>query len=134
MKIHSLFFAAALLMAGCATHQTLTLSHTVNVPKEFRAGNFSQEHPGYSEGNCAVERYVNAYERGWITAVERYANDINLDDPSTLPWSGWVEETEGGSTGYADARDRIQMLIQVYGKEKVSSYLQQFRPEFPREE
>jgi hypothetical protein len=31
----------------------------------FRGGNFSEAHPGFSEGNSTIERYVNAYERGF---------------------------------------------------------------------
>ncbi len=122
--------AGALYLQGCATHQALTLAHEVNVPKEYRSGNFSDEHPGWDEGNSTIERYVNAYERGWSYAVQRFTRNIDLDDPSTLPGSGWIEEVDGYSAGYADGRDRIEMLIHTYGKQKVSTYLQQFRPEF----
>lgn len=118
---------------GCATHQALTLAHDVNVPKEFRSGSFSDEHPDYWEGNSAVERYVDAYERGWLIAVKRYADDINFDDPSPLVMSGWVEEAAGGGAGYGAGCERITRLIEIYGKQKVSAYLEQFRPCFPVE-
>lgn len=128
-----LLLAIPLCLQGCATRQQLTLAHDVNVPKQYRTGNFSDEHPGYDEGNSAVERYVNAYERGWSYAVQRFATNIDLDDPSSLPGSGWIEEVDGYTAGYADGRDRIELLIPIYGKQKVSAYLQQFRPEFPDE-
>jgi len=129
-----LFFIAVCLQS-CATFQPqgLSLAHDVNVPKEFRAGNFSKEHPGYSEGNSTVERYVSAYERGWWVGVDRYASDIDLEDPSTLPGNGWIEEAAGFSAGYADARDRIQLLIHAFGKQKVSAYLQKFKTVSPEE-
>jgi hypothetical protein len=41
--------------------------------------------------------------------------------------SGWPEESYGGEAGYADGRDRIRELIRIYGKQKVSQYLQQFK-------
>jgi hypothetical protein len=124
-------FIVALCLSGCATQPGLTLEHNVNVPKEFRSGNFSDEHPGYDEGNSAIERYANAYERGWAYCAARYANNIDLEDPSLPPGSGWVEEAYGFSAGYGDARDRIELLIRTYGKKKVSAYLQPFRVELP---
>ena len=115
-------------VCGCAsTRPQLTLAHNVDVPKDFRAGNFSEEHPGYDEFNCTIERYVDAYERGWLITVQRYAKDINFDDPSPLVMSGWGEEAAGGGAGYVAARDRIEELIRLYGKQKVSEYLQQFK-------
>jgi hypothetical protein len=117
-----------LASGGCASpHPTLTLSHNVDVPKKYRAGNFSEEHPGFSEGNSTIERYVNAYERGFQIAVQEYAKDINFHDPNPFIMSGWVEETEGGPAGYAAATQAIEKLIRTYGKHKVSMYLQQFR-------
>ena len=130
---HPALFIALLCFQGCATRQELTLSHEVNVPREFRLGNFSEEHPGYEANNSAVERYVWGYERGWALAAARYANDINFDDPSPAIIGGWVEEQAGGAAGYTDARDRIELLIRLYGKQKVSSYLQEFRPELSGE-
>jgi hypothetical protein len=124
----SWFFVTAMFLQGCATRDDLTLQHDVNVPKEFRSGNYSDEHSGYDQGNSTVERYVDAYERGWTYCVERFADNINLDDPSLPPGSGWPEEAYGFSAGYADARDRIESLIRIHGKMKVSAYLQQFRP------
>ena len=125
--------AGALCLQGCATHQTLTLAHNVNVPKEFRSGNFSDEHPGYDEFNSTIERYVDAYERGWACCVARYASNINLEDPSLPGGSGWPEEAYGYSAGYGEARERIESLISMYGKKKVSAYLQQFRPQLSDE-
>ena len=127
-------FVIALCAQSCATHPSeLTLAHEVKVPKAFRAGNFSRDHPGYSEGNSTIERYVNAYERGWALAVERFANNIDFDDPSPFVMSGWVEETDGGDTGYADGCSRIRSLIDSFGKQKVSTYLQQFQSELLQE-
>jgi len=118
----------AFVAYGCAsTRPQLSLAHDVNVPKECRAGNFSQEHPGYDQFNCTIARYVEAYERGWWIMVQNYAKDINFDDPSPLVMSGWVEEAKGGGEGAAGARDKIEKLIHVYGKQKVSEYLRQFR-------
>lgn len=96
------------------------------MPKEYRSGNFSEEHPGFSEGNSTIERYANAYERGWLIAVENYAENIDFDDPSPLVMSGWPEEALGGGVGYADGRDRIEKLIRKFGKEKVSTCLRQY--------
>lgn len=128
-KFPTLLCFLALCLQGCATHQELTLAHKVKVPEEFRAGNFSGNHPGYSEGNSTVERYVNAYERGWALAVKRFANDIDFADPSPFVMSGWAEETEGGDSGYSDGCQRIRSLIEIHGKQKVSAWLQQFEPE-----
>jgi hypothetical protein len=122
------FIFLVLAVCGCAsTQQNLTLAHNIDVPKNYRAGNFSEEHPGYSEGNSTIERYVNAYERGWRYAVQRYANDINFEDPSPVSGIGWMEEVEGFSDGYYAAYKRIDQLIRVYGNRRISEYLQQFR-------
>ncbi len=127
-------FAIALCVQSCATHSSeLTLAHDVNVPKEFRAGNFSVEHPGFIEGNSTVERYVNAYERGWALAVERFANNIDFDDPSPFVMSGWAEESNGGDAGFSDGCTRVRFLIDSFGKQKVSGCLQQFRSELLEE-
>jgi hypothetical protein len=79
------------------------------------------------EGNSTIERYCNAYERGFRIAVQQYAKDINFDDPNPFIMSGWVEETDGGPAGYGAATERIEELIRVFGKKRVSEYLQQFR-------
>lgn len=130
MKRHLPFAFVILVLAvcGCAsTRQQLTLAHDVNVPKQYRAGNFSQEHPDYDEGNSTVERYVMAYEHGWAECAQRFAQNIDFDDPSQFIFGGWVEEQAGGAAGYCDARNRIYDLIRIYGKQKVSDYLQQFK-------
>jgi hypothetical protein len=122
------FIFLVLVACGCASPQpNLTLAHNVEVPKMYRAGNFSEEHPSYDEGNSSIERYVNAYERGFETAVQEYAKDINFNDPNPFIMNGWVEETDGGPAGYGEARERIEDFIRVYGKQRVSEYLQQFR-------
>jgi hypothetical protein len=104
----------------------LTLAHNIDVPKEYRAGNFSQEHPGYFAANSTIERYVDAYERGWLIAVQRYAKNINFDDPSPLQMNGWPEEVVGAEAGYAASRDRIESLIQIHGEQKVSELLNEY--------
>lgn len=119
----------ALVAAGCrstdnaSTRPKLTLTHNIQIPKEWSAGS---ENPGMPDCGTA-ERYVSAYDRGWWIAVQRYAEDINFDDPSPLVMNGWAEEAYGGQVGYGSALDRIEELIRVYGKQRVSEYLQQFR-------
>jgi hypothetical protein len=130
MKRHLPFALIILVLAvcGCASsRQQLTLAHDVEVPKDFRAGSFSKDHPFYMEGDSTVERYVMAYEHGWAECVQRFAKNINFDDPSPFIFGGWVEEQAGGSDGYWAARDRIEQLIRIYGEQKVSDYLQQFK-------
>lgn len=119
--------AISILVAlGCAsTRPQLTLAHDIDVPTEYRSGNFSGEHPGYMSGNSTIERYVNAYERGWLIAVQRYAKDIDYEDDSPFHMNGWIEEVVGGQTGYADAKDRIMQLIYHFGKARVSELLNQ---------
>lgn len=68
-----------------------------------------------------------AYEHGWAECVQRFAQNIDFDDPSPFIFGGWVEEQAGGAAGYCDARNRIYDLIRIYGKQKVSDYLQQFK-------
>jgi len=109
----------------------LSLAHDIDVPKKYRAGRFSAEHPRPGDGESAIERYVNAYERGWMTAVGNYMNDINHGKPLWFPVSGWPEEVAGGTDGYAAATERIDKLIRTYGKQQVSDYLQQFRDWVP---
>jgi hypothetical protein len=77
-------------------------------------------------GNSTIERYVNAYERGWLIAVQRYAKNIEFDDPSPLQMNGWQEEVVGAESGYRDGRGRIESLIRSYGKQKVSDLLNQY--------
>jgi hypothetical protein len=102
----------ALVACGCvSTRQQLTLAHDIEVPREYRSGNFSKEHPSYMAGNSTIERYVDAYERGWLIAVQRYAKNIEFDDPSPLQMNGWQEEVVGAGSGYRDGRDRIKRLI-----------------------
>ncbi len=119
------FLGISILVAlGCAsTRPQLTLAHDIDVPTEYRSGNFSEAHPGYMSGNSAIERYVNAYERGWLIAVQRYAKDIDYEDASPFHMNGWIEEVVGGQTGYADAKYRIIQLIQHFGKARVSELL-----------
>ena len=114
---------------GCtSTPQKLTLAHSVEVPKKYRSGNFSEDHPGYFTGynDCTIARYVDAYECGWLIAVHRYAKNINFDDSSPLQMNGWEEEVIGAETGYQKARDRIESLIHTYGKQKVSEFLNEW--------
>jgi hypothetical protein len=121
------FILLLFVACGCAsTGQKLTLAHDIEVPKEYQSGNFSPEHPGYMAGNSTVERYVHAYERGWLIAVQRYAKNINFDVPSPLQMNGWEEEVVGAETGYQKARDRIESLIRLYGKQKVSELLNEY--------
>ena len=96
--LRCVFIGWALALCGCTELQpALNLAHDVDVPQHYRAGNFSEEHPGFFEGNSTVERYVSAYERGWWIAVQNYANDINFCDPSALAMNGWPEEALGGN-------------------------------------
>jgi len=126
MKHHLCIALFFLCVCGCATKQpALSLAHNVDVPKQYLAGSFSEDHPGSSPGNSTIERYINAYERGWVIAVNRYAKDIDFNDPSALAMSGWREEATGGADGYSAARVHIEQLIRVYGKAKVHAYLQQ---------
>lgn len=77
-------------------------------------------------GNSTIERYVNAYERGWLIAIQRYARDINYEDTFPFHMNGWIEEVVGGQTGYADAKERIMHLLQHFGKDAVSDLLNEF--------
>ncbi len=114
----------ALAACGCAnTKPSLTLAHNIEIPKEWSAGSEDANFPDFG----VAERYVSAYDRGWWIAVQRYAEDISFDDPSPLVMSGWPEEAYGGQVGYGSACERIEELIRVYGKQRVSEYLQQFR-------
>jgi len=124
-QIIIVFLEMSVLAAlGCAsTRPQLTLAHDIDVPAEYRAGNFSDAHPGYMSGNSTIERYVNAYERGWLIAVQRYAKDIDYEDSSSFHMNGWMEEVVGGQTGYGDAEGRIMLLIQHFGKPAVSKLL-----------
>ena len=113
-----------LAACGCASTQPhLTLAHNIEIPKQCRAGSDNPAFPDFG----VAERYVSAYDRGWWIAVQRYAKDINFDDPSPLAMSGWREEAYGGGVGYVAARDRIEELIRTFGKQKVFEYLQPFR-------
>ena len=118
-----------IIAVGCSsTNQELTLAHDVGVPKEYRSGNFSKEHPGYFTGynNCTIARYVDSYELGWLTAVQRHAKNIAYEDSSPFHMNGWEEEALGGVNGYNDACKRIRILIQVYGKKKVYELLNEW--------
>jgi hypothetical protein len=101
----------------------LTLAHNIDLPSHWSAGSDDSGFPDFG----MAERYVSAYDRGWWIAVQRYVKDINFDDPSPLVMSGWPEEAAGGDDGYVAARDRIEELIRIYGKQKVSQYLRQFK-------
>jgi len=118
------FIIWALAACGCAnTKPSLTLAHSIKIPKEWSAGSEDASFPDFG----VAERYVSAYDRGWWIAVQQYAKDINYDDPSPFVMNGWPEESYGGPAGYGSACERIDELIRVYGKQKVSEYLQQFR-------
>jgi hypothetical protein len=126
------FIVLAFAVCGCAsTRPNLTLAHNIQIPKEWSAGSENAFFPDFG----VAERYVSAYDRGWWWMVQNYVVDINFDDPSPSAMSGWPEESYGGAIGYAAARDRIEELIRVYGKQRVSEYLQQFRlPDEPPKE
>jgi len=117
-----------LLLAGCASHRPeLSLAHDVGVPQAHRRGNFSPEHPGYMAGNSAIERYVNAYERGWWACVRKYGHDIRYQlQPADAAGLGWPEEADGWSDGFTAASNRIQNLIANFGEQRVTTYLAQF--------
>jgi hypothetical protein len=99
------------------------LAHSIDVPEQWRGGSDQPWQPDIGP----IHRYVAAYDRGWWTAVKRYMETIDFDDPSPLVMSGWSEEAAGGADGYYYARERIEQLIRAFGKQKVAEYLQQFR-------
>ncbi|HTH45937.1 MAG TPA: hypothetical protein VMB21_00360 [Candidatus Limnocylindria bacterium] len=126
MKRYSSIFLIVAVCGCASTRPGLTLAHHIEIPKLWSAGGGSAS----SADPDPAGRYADAYERGWWTMVRRFAQDINYDDPSPLVMGGWIEEAEGGQTGYVEARDRIEELIRVYGKPRVSKYLRQLkRPE-----
>jgi hypothetical protein len=118
------FIVLVFAVCGCAsTRPSLSLAHDIQIPKKWSAGS---ENAGFPDFGVA-ERYISAYDRGWWIMVQNYVKDINFDDPSPLAMSGWPEESYGGDHGYVAARARIEELIRVYGKQRVSEYLQQFK-------
>src|ERR1051325_741085 len=51
------FSFSLLAICGCTgTVPQLSLAHRVNVPNEYRSGNFSDAHPGFSELRCMANR------------------------------------------------------------------------------
>ena len=114
-------------VCGCLnTKQRLTLAHDVDVPKAFRSGSFSKDHPFYFQdgSDCTIARYVLSYEYGWIAAVECFSTNINFDaELNPLRMNGWEEEAVGAANGFDDASRRIESLIRAYGKQKVSEFL-----------
>ena len=113
-----------LAACGCAsTKPSLTLAHTIQIPKQWSDGS---EDANFSDFGVA-ERYVSAYDRGWWIAVQRYAENTDFDDPSPLVMNGWPEEAYGGQVGYGSACERIEESIRVYGRQRVSDYLQSSR-------
>jgi hypothetical protein len=101
----------------------LTLAHTIDVPAHWRGGSEQPWQPDVGP----IHRYIDAYDRGWWTGVERYMKNMDFDDPSPLVMSGWPEEAAGGADGYYHARERVEQLIRVFGKRRVFEYLQQFK-------
>lgn len=112
------------LIAGCAMQPSkeLSLAHAIDVPKQYQQGADAPP-PGLSP----IERYVSGYDIGWWAAVGKYRQDIDFCDPSQIVVGGWPDEQIGGCQGYYDARIRIETLIQTFGKQRVSLYLQQFQ-------
>jgi hypothetical protein len=109
----------------------MTLTHTVEVPVEWRGGRDVPGTPGYSD----IERYVSGYERGWAWCVVECAKRIDFRPQcSDLFISGWAAETYGWPQGVADATERIESLIGIFGKPRVSQYLKQFRSVDPNDE
>src|SRR3954453_21966822 len=95
----------------------------IAIPKRWSAGS---NDPAFSDFGVA-ERYVSAYDRGWWIAVQERANNIDFQDTCQFVMNGWAEESYGGSEGYWGACDKIDKLVRVYGKQRVSEYLQQFK-------
>ncbi len=130
--LRNAFIILVLALCGCASTRpelslAYPLAHDVDVPKQYRSGNFSKEHPYYMAGDSAIERYVSAYERGWWSCVRKYAHDIkHRDQAADSAGLGWPEEADGWTDGFLAASDRIQSLISRFGEEKVTEYLVQF--------
>ena len=112
------------LIGGCASKPpTLSLAHQVDVPPSWRSG---RDTPG-SWGESDIERYVDAFERGWWSCIELYARNIDFDSKEISFGSGWPSECEGWQAGVWDAAARIRQLVGTFGRERISEYLIQFR-------
>lgn len=121
-----LLLSVVLVASGCASRhqQRLSLAHQISVPHEWSSGKGIPGPPGNSD----IERYIDAYERGWWAVIREYAKDIDYDPPCDI-WtsSGWPAATCGWERGTGDAIIRIEQLIGALGKQKGSEYLSQFK-------
>jgi hypothetical protein len=77
--------------------------------------------------------FKHPFRRGqaeWREAVERHVKNIDYQDTfesGVVTGIGWIEEVQGFNAGYDAGTERIKQLVHIYGKQKVSEYLQQFK-------
>ena len=105
---------AMMLIVGCRSWpDDSALEHKIMVPAKCRTDRFSPN------GDSDHDRYIEGYERGWSSYLERCVEDIDHefqagDDTS----SGWWAAIEGYGEGAHDAASRVEQMIQRYGKEQ----------------
>lgn len=117
----ALFLIVAL--CGCAHPRTeLSLSHTIDVPKEWRGGSDS---PTLLD-LAPIHRYARSYDDAWWMAIGEYAKDIHYVRMPIYANSGWPEEAVGAAAGYDDGCERVERLIQSFGETRVSEFLKRF--------
>ncbi|MEO8427280.1 MAG: hypothetical protein ABI651_09240 [Verrucomicrobiota bacterium] len=121
--------SVVLMSGGCAFRppheRQLSLGHQVSVPPMWTSGRATPGPPGDND----LQRYVDAYERGWWTVVQEYVKSIDYYRPplDLRTSSGWPAATYGWERGVGDASIRIKRLIDAFGKQKVSAYLSEFK-------
>ncbi len=114
LLLTTLAYFLLLSVAGCST-VALSLEHKIEVPAAYSS-------PAPTEaGVSPMQRYVDAYERGWWNCVA--ARIKALDDPCRNVAVGWPSEVFGYADGSMAADERVKQLLKSFGKDKTHSYL-----------
>jgi len=109
------------VLSGCATQsKEISLWHKVPLPDDFAYG---CEMPILC--TSAAQRYVEAYELGWWSCMEKYSTNIDYQVTSDdLEGNGGPAFINGIPDGCHAAEKHIHNLIKEHGKAAVSTFLE----------
>lgn len=99
----------------------LSLDHGIYIPSEW-SHTITPElgNPGEPGADPPAYRYLEAYGRGWWACIGDRKNGGRCNN---LGGMGWPSEADGYSAGYTAADNKVNQIIDEWGKEKTLKFL-----------